>query len=84
MTEPTVFLNGQMVPASHAHMNIYDLGVVLGATVTEMVRTFRQQLYRLDDHLDRLARSLRYVRFDIGMSMDELGRAAEEVTRHNA
>ena len=84
MTEPTVFLNGQMVPASDAHVNIYDLGVVLGATVTEMVRTFRQQLYRLDDHLARLARSLRYVRFDIGMSMEELGRAAEEVTRRNA
>lgn len=85
MTEPIVFLNGQMLPASQAHINIYDLGVVLGATITEMVRTFHhQQLYRLEDHLTRLARSLRYVRFDIGMTMDELVRACEEVTRQNA
>lgn len=84
MTEPTVFLNGRMTPASEAHINIYDLGVVLGATVTEMVRTFHQQLYRLDDHLRRLERSLRYMRFDIGMSVAELGRAAEAVTRRNA
>ena len=61
MTEPLVYLNGQMVPASEAHIAIYDMGVVLGATVTEMTRTFRQKLYRLEDHLDRLFRSLRYV-----------------------
>jgi D-alanine transaminase/branched-chain amino acid aminotransferase len=47
MAEPNVFLNRQMVPASEAKLDIFDLGVVLGATVTEMVRTFRKQLYRL-------------------------------------
>ena len=53
MTEPLVFLNGKMVPASQANLKIYDLGIVLGATVTEMTRTFRQQPFRLDDHVDR-------------------------------
>ena len=41
---------------------------MFGATVTEMMRTFRQQLFRLDDHLERLFHSLHYVGFDIGMS----------------
>ena len=49
MPEPNVFLNGRFVPASQAHLAIYDAGVVLGATVTEMVRTFRQRLFRLDE-----------------------------------
>ena len=84
MPEEQVYLNGQMVPASRAAINIYDLGVVLGATVTEMVRTFHQHLYRLDDHLARIERSLRYVRFDIGMSMVELGHICEEVAKKNA
>ena len=66
MTEPLVFLNGQMVPASQAHLAIYDAGVVLGATVTEMTRTFRHRPYRLSDHIDRLFRSLKYTRMDIG------------------
>jgi branched-subunit amino acid aminotransferase/4-amino-4-deoxychorismate lyase len=84
MPEPNVFLNGRFVPASQAHLAIYDAGVVLGATVTEMVRTFRQRLFRLDEHLDRLARSLRYVRFDMGMSMRELDGIATELVAHNA
>ncbi|HEY2251955.1 MAG TPA: branched-chain amino acid aminotransferase, partial [Planctomycetaceae bacterium] len=68
MPEPLVFLNNNLVPASQAHLAIFDAGVVLGATVTEMTRTFNQQPYRLDDHLDRLFRSLKYTRMDIGMT----------------
>lgn len=84
MTEPQVYLNGNIVPASQATLNIYDLGVVLGATVTEMVRTFHHHLYRLDDHLARIERSLRYVRFDISMTMNELGHVCTELTKTNA
>ena len=84
MSEPLIFLNGQMVPASEAHLNIYDAGIVLGATVTDMVRTFHHKLFRLDDHLERLARSLKYVRFDIGMTIDDLGDVGQELVEHNS
>ena len=50
MSETLVYLNGRMVPASQAHVAIYDAGIVLGATVTEMTRTFRHELWRLEDH----------------------------------
>ena len=82
--EPQVFLNGRMLPASQAHLSVYDSGVVLGATVTELVRTFRKELFRLDDHLRRLAQSLHFVGFDIGMSMDELGRTVRQLVAENA
>jgi branched-subunit amino acid aminotransferase/4-amino-4-deoxychorismate lyase len=72
-----------MVPASEAHLAIYDAGVVLGATVTEMTRTFRKQLYRLDNHLDRLFRSLRYTRMDIGLSKRDLAAVSQELVAHN-
>ena len=84
MNEPLVYLNGQMVPASQAHLAIYDAGIVLGATVTEMTRTFRHLLFRLDDHLDRLFRSLRYTRMDIGLSKQQLASISQEVVEHNA
>jgi branched-chain amino acid aminotransferase len=84
MAEPLVYLNGRMVPASQAHLAVYDAGVVLGATVTELVRTFRKQLYRLEDHLDRLAHSLHYVRFDIGLTMPELAQTVRQLVAHNA
>jgi branched-chain amino acid aminotransferase len=84
MSEPLVYLNGQMVPASQAHIAIYDAGVVLGATVTEQTRTFHKRLWRLDEHLDRLFRSLRYTRMDIGLSKEQLAGISQELVEHNA
>lgn len=84
MSEPLVFLNDKMVPAAEAHLKIYDAGIVLGATVTEMVRTFNKKLYRLEDHLKRLQRALKYVRFDIDMPMEKFATILEELTAHNA
>jgi branched-subunit amino acid aminotransferase/4-amino-4-deoxychorismate lyase len=84
VSEPVVYLNGRLLPASEAHLAIYDAGIVQGATVTEQTRTFRHRPYRLGDHLDRLFRALRYTRMDIGLSKEELARISEEVLAHNA
>lgn len=84
MAEALVYLNGQMVPASQAHLAIFDAGIVLGATVTEMTRTFRHEPYKLDAHLERLFRSLRYVRMEIGLSLAEFARISRELVAHNA
>jgi branched-subunit amino acid aminotransferase/4-amino-4-deoxychorismate lyase len=84
MSEPLVYLNDRMVPASEAHLAIYDAGVVLGATVTEMTRTFQQRPWRLEQHLDRLYRSLRYTRMDIGLSQEQLAAISHELIAHNA
>ena len=83
MSEPLVYLNGQMIPASQASLKIYDAGVVLGATVTEMTRTFRHQPFRLEDHVARLFRSLKYVRLDIGLSQEQLIAASRELLANN-
>ncbi len=84
MNEPIVFLNGEMIPASQAHIAIYDAGVVLGATVTEMTRTFHHHPFRLEDHVARLYRSLKYVRFDVGMTQEEMAATTRELIEHNA
>ena len=72
------------MPASEAHLAIYDAGVVLGATVTEQTRTFRHQPFRLEDHLERLFRSLRYVRFEIEPTKEELAAVSHALVKHNA
>ncbi|MBI3864521.1 MAG: aminotransferase class IV [Planctomycetia bacterium] len=84
MLESLVYLNGNLVPASQAHLAIFDAGVVLGATVTEMTRTFLHRPYRLEEHLDRLFRSLKYTRMDIGTTRDALGAASRELVAQNA
>jgi branched-subunit amino acid aminotransferase/4-amino-4-deoxychorismate lyase len=84
LSEPLAYLNGRTLPASAAHLQVYDAGVVLGATVSELTRTFRHQPFRLEDHLERLFRALRYVRFDIGMSQEDLADISRKLLAHNA
>jgi branched-subunit amino acid aminotransferase/4-amino-4-deoxychorismate lyase len=84
VTEPLVYLNGRMLPASDACLKIYDAGVVLGATVTEQLRTFHQRLYKLDEHLDRLFRSLRYMRLPVALTKQEWAAVAHELVAHHA
>ncbi|MBB75105.1 MAG: branched-chain amino acid aminotransferase [Planctomycetaceae bacterium] len=84
MSETIVYLNGRFIPETEAHISLYDMAVVLGATVTEMTRTFHHQPFRLDDHIDRLYKSLRYIGVDVGLPPSDLTEATLRVVKHNA
>jgi len=83
MSQPIAFLNGQWIPASAAAVSVGDAGFVQGTTIAEQLRTFAGKLFRLHEHLVRLAHSLEIVGVNPGMSLDELGRTAEELAAHN-
>ena len=83
MTEPIVYLNTGFVPASQAKLNIYDLGLVLGATLTEMTRTFQHQLFRAEDHVARLYRSLKYAGIAVPLSQHEMLARTRELAETN-
>lgn len=84
MKEFIYWVNGEFVPASQAVMPVNNRGYRMGDGVFDTERTFNGKLFRLDAHLERLERSLKYIRLDPGMSMAELGRLAEEATERNA
>ncbi|MCH2203233.1 MAG: aminotransferase class IV [Fuerstiella sp.] len=84
MSEPFVYLNGEFIPASQAHIAIYDASVVLGATVTDMTRTFGKVPFRLDDHVARFYRSCRYTRITPEVTAAETTEIAEELIRRNS
>lgn len=84
MPEALVYLNGRIVPASQAHMALYDAGLVHGATVTEQTRTFHHRPFRLEAHLDRLFRSLAGVGFEIKPTKDELAAISLELIERNS
>lgn len=83
MHEPIAFFNGQFIAASAASIPLNDAGFVLGATVTEQLRTFGGRLFRLDEHLARLARSLEIVGVDPLTSAAEFRSAAIQVAEQN-
>jgi branched-subunit amino acid aminotransferase/4-amino-4-deoxychorismate lyase len=84
MTEPLVFLSGNLVPSSQAKINIYDLGIVLGATFTDLARTFRHRPFRLEDHIDRLLRSLKYGGIASPFSRQELIEISQKLAHENS
>lgn len=59
---PTVHLNGALVPRDRAAVSPFDRGFLYGDGVYEMIACYAGSLFRLDDHLARLERSLAEVR----------------------
>ena len=83
MSQPVAYSNGRFVPASEVSISVSDQGFLMGVTVTERVRTFGGVLFRLDEHLDRLAQSLDTVGIRPGLSRDELAEVAGELVARN-
>jgi branched-chain amino acid aminotransferase len=83
MPEPIAYLNGQWLPVSQAAVSVYDGGFMQGVTVAEQLRTFGGKLFRLDLHLDRLARSLAIVGVNPGLSREDFERIATELAAQN-
>jgi len=83
VTEPVAFLNGTLVPQSEASVPVTDLGVVAGASVTEMIRTFGHRPFRVADHLDRLCESIELMGFPHAPPRQQIQSAVEAVVHHN-
>jgi branched-chain amino acid aminotransferase len=84
MDEPVAYLNGRVLPQAKLRIPTQDAGFVLGATVSELCRTFDHRLFRFGDHLERFHQSCRYARIQPSQSDDEMMQIAEQVVAHNA
>jgi D-alanine transaminase/branched-chain amino acid aminotransferase len=78
------YLNGQYLTSDELRLPVYDAGFVFGATVTDLCRTFRHRLFRLDDHLTRFRRSCQKARIPQPVPDADLRTIAERVVAHNA
>ena len=81
--QPIVWQNGRKIPWSEASVPVWDLGVVAGAAVSEMARTYRHQPFRMENHLARLVTSCRELGFSLLYSASDLAQAATEVIEAN-
>ena len=84
MPESQIFLNGRFLPQSQGSLPLHDAGFVMGATVTDLCRTFRHQLYRWPDHRTRFGASCRLAQIEPALTDGEISARAEELVRHNA
>ncbi|MCH2200397.1 MAG: aminotransferase class IV [Fuerstiella sp.] len=80
---PLAWQNGQQIPYSEAAVPVWDLGVVAGATISEMARTYRHQPFCMQSHLARLITSCRELGFPLPYSESELAEAASAIVEAN-
>lgn len=80
--ERLVLLDGSLVPESRATVSVFDRGFLWGDGVYEVTPCFAGRTFRLEAHIDRLYRSLRYVQIDPGMSAEAMLEAT--VAAHEA
>ena len=81
--ESIVYLNGAFLPEAQAVVPVTSRGFFGGDGVYEVTRTFRRKLFRADEHIVRLYRSLAYTRIDPGLSPEEMKAAMEETLARN-
>lgn len=80
-----VYLNGDYLPAEEARISPLDRGFVFGDGVYEVIPVYGRRLFRLDEHLERLAHSLAGVRIASPYAHDRWAEIlAGLVARHEA
>ena len=64
-------LNGQLLPLNQAKVSVLDRGFIFGDGVYEVIPVYGRRLFRFDEHMARLARSLDKLRIVNPHSRDE-------------
>ena len=71
MTEALCFLNGEILPLSQAKISVLDRGFIFGDGVYDVAPVYGLRLFRFDEHMARLNRSLAKVRITSPATYDE-------------
>ncbi len=82
-TERLVYWNGEFIPEKEARISIYDSALMFGDMIFEMTRSFNQKQFKMREHLERLYQSMKYIRLDIDMTIDEMESAVEATIEAN-
>jgi branched-chain amino acid aminotransferase len=83
MSESICYVNGEFCPASEAKISVFDRGFTGGEGVYDVTRSFGHKPFKLNDHVARLYRSLRYTHIDCGITLEEMTRLSLDVFERN-
>ena len=79
------YLNGEYLPLNQAKVSVLDRGFVFGDGAYESIPVYGRRMFRFDDHLARLARSLGKLRIEADLERETwLGRLRKIVAAHPA
>jgi len=78
-----VYLNGDYLPEQDACVSVLDRGFIFGDGVYEVIPAYGGNLFRLEQHLQRLSNSLSSIRLDNPLTNNQWQEILNEVIKRN-
>jgi D-alanine transaminase len=75
------YLNGEYLPLASARIPVLDRGFIFGDGVYEVVPAYHKRPFRIEEHLNRLERSLKEIRIDEPHSREQWGAIVNRLIR---
>ena len=82
-SQQVAYVNGEFLPESQAKISINDRGFIYGDAVFDTARTFNGKIFFLDDHIDRLFESCKYLDINPIFSKEEYINLTHEILERN-
>ncbi len=83
MDDLLVYINGELKPKAEAMVSVYDHGLLYGDGVFEGIRAYGDEVFKLDEHLERLYRSAHFLHITIPQKLEELRDAVLNTLKAN-
>lgn len=78
-----IYLDGKFVDAADAKISVFDHGLLYGDGIFEGIRLYQGNVFRLEEHLERLWYSAKAILLTIPISRPEMAAAVCEACRQN-
>ena len=78
-----IYLDGKFVDGADAKISVFDHGLLYGDGVFEGIRLYGGNIFRLDEHLERLEYSAKAIMLKVPLTRAELSAATCETCRQN-
>ena len=81
--ERIIYFNGNYVPESEVKVHFRDRSFKYGDGVFDMTRTFGHKIFKIEEHVDRLYKSLNYMDIEIDVSKKEMINISKMILEKN-
>jgi len=78
-----IYINGKFYPESRAKVSVFDHGYLYGDGVFETLRSEGGEVFKLDEHLNRLFNSAQTIKLRVPLTKEEIKEAVKETLKKN-
>ena len=78
-----IYIDGEFFPEGEAKISVFDHGLLYGDGVFEGIRFYKDRVFRLDEHIERIYDSAKAILLEIPLTPEELTKAVIDTIAKN-